>query len=257
MYGTRARVGLIVPSTNSVVEPELHAHAPAGVSFYATRVPVAEVEREEDKVASIVAMRRRVPAAAAELGSLGPAAVVFACTSASFLDGRDVDAQTCEELALVSGVPACTTSTAVVAGLRALGAHRVAVVTPYVEPVAAGAVRYLEQNGFSVTARRDLGLLSNLAKGELAAEVSAGLAREVDRREADAVLISCTNWRTLDGLEDLERVLGLPVVSSNLATLWAGLRLSGVEAPSQGPALMRCGGEVLRERVASATGATA
>lgn len=249
MYGSTARIGLIVPSTNSVVEPELIMHAPDAVAFYATRVPVAEVASAQEKVASIVAMRERLPAAAAELGSLGPAALAYACTSGSFLNGRDVDAQTCAELRSASGLPSYTTSTAVVAALRELEVRRLAVVTPYVAPVADGAVNYLEQNGFRVVARRDLGLLSNLDKGRLDAAVSERLVREVDTGSADAVLISCTNWRTLDRLPALERELGIPVVSSNLATLWAGLRLAGV--PDGGPAvaLMRRPGDVLRAQL--------
>ncbi|MGV9801624.1 maleate cis-trans isomerase family protein [Mycobacterium sp. NPDC003449] len=249
MYGNTARIGLIVPSVNSVVEPELAAHAPDAVAFYATRVPVAEVSRERDKIASILAMRERLPAAAAELGSLGPAALAYACTSGSFLNGRDVDADTCAELRSASGVPAYTTSTAVVAALRALGVTRLAVVTPYIAPLADGAVNYLEQNGFRVIARRDLGLLSTLDKGRLGAAVSARLVREADTSGADAVLISCTNWRTLDGLPALERELGMPVVSSNLATLWAGLRLAGIDDGAPRPALMGVPGDVLREQL--------
>ncbi|WP_235736627.1 maleate cis-trans isomerase family protein [Nocardioides alcanivorans] len=229
MYGSTARIGLIVPSTNSVVEPELNRHAPEGVAFYATRVPVAEVATEAEKVASIVAMRDRLPAAAAELGSLGPAALAYACTSGSFLNGRDVDAQTCADLRASSGVPAYTTSTAVVTALISLGVRRLVVVTPYIEPVALGAVDYLQQGGFEVVGRADLGLLSNLEKGRLPAEASSELVRTVDLSAADAVMISCTNWRTLDRLPALEAEIGLPVVSSNLATLWAGLRLAGVE----------------------------
>jgi maleate isomerase len=249
VFGVTARIGLIVPSTNSVVEPELITHAPAGVAFYATRVPVAEVASEADKVASIVAMRDRLPAAAAELGSLGPAALAYACTSGSFLEGRDVDAQTCAELRAASGVPSYTTSTAVVAALRTLQVSRLAVVTPYIAPVADGAVRYLEQNGFSVAARRDLGLLSNLEKGRLDPAASARLCREVDTGGADAVLISCTNWRTLDGITDLEDELGVPVVSSNLATLWAGLRLAGVDSGGPAASLMRAPGDRLRAQL--------
>lgn len=249
MYGSTARIGLIVPSTNSVVEPELAGHAPDGVAFYATRVPVAEVATEAEKVASIVAMRDRLPAAAAELGSLGPAALAFACTSGSFLEGKDVDAETCAALRAASGVPAYTTSTAVVAALHSLGARRIAVVTPYVAPVAAGAVSYLERSGLEVTGRADLGLLSNLEKGRLPVSASEELVRQVDLSTADAVMVSCTNWRTLDRLSALERDLGIPVVSSNLATLWAGLRLAGVDRGGPDVRLMGLPGDELHARL--------
>lgn len=248
MFGTRARLGLIVPSTNSVVEPELGGALPEGVAAYATRVPVAEATRPEDKVASILAMRDRLPAAAAELGSLGVDVVAYACTSGSFLGGRDSDAETCAALSEAAGAPAITTSTAAVAALRTLGAQRVAVVTPYIAAVAAGAADYLTHAGFEVVARRDLELLSNLAKGRLDPSASADLVREaVAGVEVDAVLISCTNWRTFDHLPVLERELGVPVVSSNLATLWGALRLAGVEDGGPDVALMRSPGDLLHE----------
>lgn len=249
MFGSRARIGLIVPSTNSVVEPELQGHAPEGVAFYATRVPVAEVATEAEKVDSLLAMHDRLPAAAAELGSLGPDALAYACTSGSFLGGRDVDAETCASLRAASGVPAYTTSTAVTAALRALGARRLAVVTPYVAPVAAGAVTYLAQTGFEVVGRADLGLLSNLEKGRLPVSASEELVRQVDLAGVDAVMISCTNWRTIDRLAVLERDLGVPVVSSNLATMWAGLRLAGIADGGPDVRLMQLPGDELQARL--------
>ncbi|WP_438361590.1 maleate cis-trans isomerase family protein, partial [Nocardioides massiliensis] len=142
--------------------------------------------------------------------------------------------------------------TAVTAALRALGARRLAVVTPYVAPVAAGAVTYLEQTGFEVVARADLELLSNLEKGRLPVSAAEELARSVDVAGADAIMISCTNWRTLDRLADLEHHTGLPVVSSNLATLWAGLRLAGVDAGGPAVRLMQLPGDALRARLGAA-----
>ncbi|MBC2961726.1 aspartate/glutamate racemase family protein [Nocardioides deserti] len=238
------------------MEPEISAALPPGVAAYATRVPVAEAARPEEKVASILAMRERLPAAAAELGSLGVDVVAYACTSGSFLHGRDSDADTCAELATVAGSPALTTSTAMVAALRTMGVRRVAVVTPYIGPVADGAAAYLVQSGFEVVARRDLDLLSNLAKGRLEPEVSAGLVREVDVSGAEAVMISCTNWRTFEHLADLECETGLPVVSSNLATMWAALRLAGIDEGGPDVALLREAGTALPDHVRrSAAGA--
>ncbi len=231
MYGWRARLGLIVPSTNTTVEPEFHAFAPRGVASFATRVPVAEATRAEDKVGTIVAMRARLDAAALEVASLGPAVIGYACTSGSFLEGRDSDRATCSALAALTGIPVLTTSTALTAALATLGATKVALVTPYIEPVSAGAREYLAQTGVEVVGHADLGLLSNLDKGRLGAEESYRLARTVDVDGAEAVVISCTNWRTLDIAGALEADLGIPVVTSNQATLWALLRLAGISEP--------------------------
>lgn len=232
MYGRRARLGVIVPSTNTTVEPEFAAHVPAGVAVYATRVLVAEVATEEEKAASLLAMHDHLERAVTELVSLGVDAVAYACTSGSFLNGRDSDEVMCAELTRRHGVPIVTTSSALVAALTALSATAVAVATPYIAPVADGAANYLTQSGFRVTDRNDLHLLSNLDKGRLEPTASHAAATAMAVGDADAVVISCTNWRTLDVLRAIEVDTGRPAVSSNLVTLWALLRLAGVDGPT-------------------------
>lgn len=231
MYGRRARVGVVVPSTNTTVEPEFAAFLPPDVVVFSTRVAVAEVATEEEKVASLLAMHSQLDRAVAELASAGVSAIAYACTSGSFLGGRDSDQATCDRLTRAHGVPIVTTSSALVAALSTLPAKKVALATPYVRPVAEGAVTYLSQAGFTVTARNDLEILSNLDKGRLEPAASFTAATALDVSDADAVAISCTNWRTLESLVAIERETGVPAVSSNLATLWALLRLAGVDEP--------------------------
>ncbi|GAA2348891.1 maleate cis-trans isomerase [Dactylosporangium salmoneum] len=253
MYGWRAQLGIVVPATNTTVEPELHRALPDGVAMFASRVPVAEVARREDKVASLLAMHEGLAEAAAQVGAARPDAVAYACTSGSFLGGAGSDRDLCRRMHEATGVPALTTSTAVAAALKAVGASRIALVTPYVTEVAAGAEAYLAELGVEVVARADLNLLSNLEKGMLPATASYRLARTVDVAGADAVLISCTNWRTLDIIGRLEADLGRPVVSSNSATLWALLRLAGIpDTGSVDGALLRSGLDWLPEHVTRA-----
>jgi maleate cis-trans isomerase len=231
MYGRRARLGVIVPSTNTTVEPEFAAHVPNDVAVYASRVLVAEVADESDKAASLLAMHAQLGRAVTELASMGADAIAYACTSGSFLAGRDSDQGMCAELTRRHGVPIVTTSSALVAALEVLSATSVAVATPYVAPVADGATAYLTQAGFDVVARNDLHLLSNLDKGRLEPTAAYLAATAMDTGVADAVLVSCTNWRTLDSLVAVESATGKPAISSNLVTLWALLRLAGIDEP--------------------------
>lgn len=228
MYGRRARLGVIVPSTNTTVEPEFAAYLPRDVAVFSTRVLVAEVATEAEKAASLLAMHDGMDRAVTELASAGVDAIAYACTSGSFLAGRDSDQVMCAELTRRHGVPIVTTSSALVAALHALSASALAVVTPYVAPVADGAAAYLTEAGFRVAARNDLHILSNLDKGRLEPAASYRAATDLDTA-ADAVVVSCTNWRTLDSLAAIEAETGTPAISSNLATLWALLRLAGID----------------------------
>lgn len=229
MFGSRARLGLIVPSNNTTVEPEFVRMSPDGVDCFATRTMIVETDDPAEKARTILAMHARIDDAAHELASLKADVIGYVCTSGSFLDGDDSDRAVCERLARSTGVPTVTASTAVVVALRTLGIKRVALATPYIPQVSDGLRAYLEDAEFEVAAHRDLNLLSNLDKGRLGPEASAELVRSMDLGDSDGVFISCTNWRTIESVAALEAELGVPVISSNLATLWLMLAIAGVD----------------------------
>jgi maleate isomerase len=228
VFGTRARLGLIVPSNNTTVEPEFVRMSPDGVDCFATRTMIVETDDPAEKARTILDMHARIDDAAREVASLQADAIGYVCTSGSFLDGDDSDRAVCERLTAATGVPTLTTSTAMVVALRTLGITRVALATPYIAQVSSGLRAFLEDAGFSIAAHRDLDLLSNLAKGRLGPEASEELVRSMDLGDADGVFISCTNWRTIEAVDALEADLGIPVVSSNLATFWLMLAIAGV-----------------------------
>lgn len=233
MYGARARLGLVVPSTNTTAEPEIGAMLPAGVVAYAARVLQVETDDPAEKAATVLAMRSGLDRAVGELTGFGPAAIGFTCTAASFLNGAEDDRETCARLGLV------TTSRAVVLALRALGVRRVALVTPYLGAINEREAAFLAEEGVATTSSYGLGIVGNLPKGRLPVDAAARAVLAADTEGADAVFVSCTNWRTLECLPDLERRLGRPVVSSNSATGWALLRAAGIDDPV--PAIGRLG----------------
>jgi maleate cis-trans isomerase len=140
-----------------------------------------------------------------------------------------------------------TTAQALVEGLRALGARRVAVATPYDEALNRHEAAFLRGHGFEVVAMRGMGYgaggpaeYRNIARVP-SAEVFA-FARDICVPAADALLISCTDLATLEIIERLEAETGKPAISSNQATFWLALRKAGLSDRLGGMGrLLACG----------------
>jgi maleate isomerase len=173
------------------------------------------------------------------LMSVEPGVIAYGCTAGSFLKGAADDQAMCARLINLTGVPFLTTSSAVTEALRHLRVRRIAMATPYLDSVNEHEKRYLgESAGVEVVSMKGLNIVGNLPKGRLGPEVAAALVREVDHPEAEAIFISCTNFRTMEVLAPLEAELGKPVFSSNQATLWGAMRAANYHAHIRGYGLL-------------------
>jgi arylmalonate decarboxylase len=125
-----------------------------------------------------------------------------------------------------------STAEAIVAALNALGVRRICMATPYTNETNEHEKAFLERRGFKVVAMAGLGLNTTPENVQKMSRVPPPRvfehAKSADRPEAEALLICCTDFNTLDVIEPLERALGKPVVSSNSATFWASLRAAGL-----------------------------
>jgi maleate cis-trans isomerase len=127
-----------------------------------------------------------------------------------------------------TGIPGLTTATTVLAALRALDVRRVAVATPYIDELNAIEADFLAAAGFPVAAIDGLGCATDPEIGRFGPADATALAARVDRPDADAIFISCTNLHCLEAIAPLEARHGKPVVTSNQAGAWAALRAIGV-----------------------------
>ena len=210
------RVGLVVPSSNTTAEREFRAHLPGSVTVHGARMALESVTVDE-----LDAMSDDAARAAELLGHADIDAVAYACTTGSLLHGPGFDAELEERLTEAAGVPAVATARSVVRGLEALDAERIAVVTPYTADLDAKEQDFLEAAGFEVASIDGRGLAANTAIGALTPDDAFQQVREhVDPAALDAVFVSCTNYRSLAVVDDLESKLGVPVITSNGATLW-------------------------------------
>ena len=126
-----------------------------------------------------------------------------------------------QELSSLTGVPCTTSSSSIVKALRAVSAQRISVASPYEPWLNERVASYLQADGFEVLAIKGLGTQSH---STISTEAVKALAHEVMRAETEALFISCSNFRTLDIISELEADTGVPVITSNQAAMWGTLR---------------------------------
>lgn len=222
MLGWRARIGIIVPATNTATEYEFSRVLPEGVCLSAAR---AVSSRAVDQLERLSAYKEQAMKGAREVAEVKPDIIVWACTSGSFARGAGYDRELASEIQAAVGLPVLTTSTAVIEALNAFGITRLAMGTPYPEHVTAIEKKFFEDsvNKLQIVSSAIIDIGDPYSRGLITLEQAYDLAMRADSPEAEAVFLSCTDLRSFDIIDMLESDLGKPVISSNLATLWATL----------------------------------
>ena len=226
MTGSRTAL-LIIPASNTTVEPEMAALLPG----YGRQL-IARVQNPARTMtaADIPAYAEATVEAAALFVRDRPDVVIHGCTAAGFLAGPAGNRAIIGRLEALFGVPVVSTADAMIAALAHSGAKRIAVVTPYLAAVNEGLRAYLETGGIEVDVLESF-------ECKTVAELCAVTTREVLEkalatagREHDALFIACSQLPTLGALAPLRERLGIPVWSSISATAWVASRLAMREA---------------------------
>ena len=230
-YGYRGKIGLIVPSTNTINEPEFYRMAPRGVSIHTGRIKLLGKATTE----SYHAMADETARAASELATAEVDVVVWGCTSGSVIVPREkLEAAMTEQ----AGVPSVTTFGSVLAALTTMGAKRISMGTPYVDFVNEEEARLVEKEGIEVVSWYGLRLGETQEErrgiGRVPPESLSRLVRYIDRPEAEVVFLSCTNLATVEKIAELEAEIGKPVITSNQATFWNAMRTMGLRDRIEG-----------------------
>jgi maleate isomerase len=228
----KKRVGLIALATDHTTEPDfqrLVANSDRGgpeIGVYVARIPYANPTTPEN-------LRKMQPeltkGAALILPGEALDAVCYSCTSASVVIGDAAVSAAIHEAK--PNVPVVTPTAAGVAGLRAFGARRISLLTPYTVATTRPMVDYFARAGFEIASATCLGLEDDREMARIAPRALVDLARSAIAPEADALFISCTAVRAALAAAEIERAIARPLVSSNLATAWACLRLCGDHRP--------------------------
>lgn len=229
MYSYRARIGMLLPSVNAAAEPQIQNMLPDGVSFHTTRLRMGGSSEK-----AVMGMVENVEAGASLLADAKVDLIVFHCTAASmFRPGFDDEIVARIESA--TGTPATSTSKAVLAAFRTLGANKIVLTTPYIQETNDREVEYLRSHQVSVLSETGMGITGD-GNAMLAVQPGEWYRRVRAQQDdaADAYFISCTAVRSAEVIEPLERDLGRPVVTSNQAMVWHALKTTGVNEARPG-----------------------
>src|SRR4051794_36169174 len=220
-------VGLLYPGHSAEDDyPALEARLDGAV-----RLPVVITSVGEDahRVDALLDLGRaeRLASGASELAAARPDAVMWACTSGSFVFGPEGARNQASGVAAAIGVPASSTSIAFVDALRHLGLHRVAVAASYPEDVARHFVKFLTAGGAEVVSMGSHGIITAAEVGTLQTDHVVAMVKAADHPDAEAVLVPDTAMHTLAIIEELEAAINKPVLTANQVTVWKGLQLVG------------------------------
>lgn len=222
-----ATVGLLYPGHSAEDDfPALEARIGGRI-----RLPVVITSVGEDahRVDALLDLGRieRLADGVSRLAAAAPDAVMWACTSGSFVFGPVGARDQAGGVAEAAGVPASSTSIAFVDALDHLGIRRVAVAASYPRDVAEHFVRFLAAGGVDVVAMGSHGIITAAEVGTLGPDQVAAMVSAADHPDADAVLVPDTAMHTLEIIDRLEEAVGKPVLTANQVTVWKGLQLIG------------------------------
>jgi maleate isomerase len=217
-----ARVGLIIPSSNRMVEQEMVRAFPAGVQAHIMRLRMTGPYH-----VPLDRLLPRIEDATATLRDARCDPVVFHCTANSTGEGLRGEAQVLAALARAGAPRATSTATAIRHAFDALGAHRIVLITPYDAKTTEEEAEFLRGAGYEVLHAQGFALDGSDVYCTTPGTFWRDRALEARHPDADAYLISCANISTFGVIEEIERALDRPVVTSNQAVVWEALRQLG------------------------------
>ncbi len=231
----RARMGVLVPFTNTNLEPDLSLLRPEGVSVHVARMGGYDADEIPDEAQMQGLGSSDLEEPLSLLAGVKPDVVLYGCTSATLTHGPAFDRDLAARIKTLSGAHTVTAAGALVAALRALNVTKIGFASPYVPAINDMAVGFLADQGVETVHRSEVEeTLDNDGQGQLDPDAVFALGERADHPQAQAVVLSCTDMRSVEVIARLEAALGKPVITSNQAMMFAALPHLGGAAPVAG-----------------------
>lgn len=238
----RARFGILVPFTNTNLEPDMTLLRPEGVSMHFARMGGYDQDKipDADQMHGLGAADLDEPLHLLE--GVHPDVILYGCTSATLTHGPAFDRGLAERIKADSGAETVTAAGALVHALNTLGVERIGFASPYMSAINDMAVGFLAQTGVETLMRSEVGSdLDNYGQGALDPQAVFDLGLAANHPEAGAIVLSCTDMRSVEIIARLERAVGKPVITSNQAMAFQAMQLAGIreDLPGYGQLLER------------------
>jgi maleate isomerase len=229
--GYRAKWGIIIPSTNTTTEHDFWFLAPPGITIHSGRALISDPRMDSNEAAVHVLdqMDAGFDHAVAEVNSLLPDRVILAMAAEVMRHGVAGGDAILDDLAQRTGVPVTAGPNAAAEALETLGAHKIALLTPYQPGSDAISTAYFIERGFDVVNVLGLRCATAHAIAQLQPEAIVGGLRELDGPDVEAFLAIGTAVPIVRLVDQAEHWLGKPVIAMNTATVWSALRHSGFD----------------------------
>ncbi len=229
--GFRKRIGIVVPSTNTTVQPECEALRPRGVTNHTARSTIKErpLNTEQAFFEHMHDMREGIGLAIDQIMTAGLDHLIVGISLETFWGGVAAADKLQDELSRRAGLGISMGSTAAVAALQAFGARRIAVLTPH-QPRGDEMVRlYLTEAGFDIVRLEGMKCPTPRAIAQVPAPDIRAALKRLDGSDVEALLQVGTALPTVAIAAEAEHWLGKPVLAINAVTYWEALRRCGID----------------------------
>ena len=241
VVGYRAKIGVIVPSTNTVVEHDFARVRPPGVTFHSSRflVEAPDLSSDEAFLYFLDLIRDTIPTAVHDIMTCKPDHILMGMSAETFWGGKEGNAafsarvrEIAGDIGITSGAAACN------AALELLGVSRIACLTPYQPAADEQVYGFFTECGYDVRRVRGLRCESATSIADVTPETLVEVLKEIDGDDIDAIVQCGTNLSMVEVADQAERWLGKPVLAINAICLWHALRTLGIDDQFVGHGMM-------------------
>lgn len=231
----RARIGVLVPFTNTNLEPDMALLRPDGVSMHFARMGGYDQDEipDADQMHGLGAADLDEPLHL--LQGVRPDVILYGCTSATLTHGAAFDRALANRIKTESGAETVTAAGALVHALETLGVTKIGFASPYVRAINDMAVSFLAESGVDCVARSEVETtLDNYGQGAMEPDAVFDLGQAANHPDTEALVLSCTDMRSVEALARLEKAVRKPVITSNQAMMFQALQLARINDPLPG-----------------------